>query len=58
MLLILKGFTVEGIALIDFFERFKEIQKLQWELFIDYWYVYIVAILLGLGIVIFWVIKK
>jgi hypothetical protein len=43
---------------MDYFERVKEIQQLQWELFIDYWYVHIVGILVGLGIVVLWVLKK
>lgn len=49
---------VEGVTLIEFFERFKEIQKLKWEFLIDYWYVYTFAILFGLGIIILWVLKK
>lgn len=49
---------MEGATLIEFYERFKEIQKLQYELFIDFWYVYIVVVLLALGIVILWVVKK
>ncbi|WP_316572722.1 hypothetical protein [Neobacillus sp. YIM B06451] len=43
---------------MSYFERVKEIQELQWELFIDYWYLHIGFILVGLGIVVFWVIKK
>jgi hypothetical protein len=43
---------------MDYFERVKEIQQLQWELFIDYWYLYIGLILVGLGAVVFWILKK
>jgi hypothetical protein len=43
---------------MSYFERVKEIQQLQWELFIDYWYVHIGIILLGLGIVLVWIFKK
>ena len=43
---------------MGYFERVKEIQQLQWELFIDYWYIHIAVILLGLVAVGFWVLKK
>ncbi len=43
---------------MGYFERLKEIQKLQWEFFIDYWFIHLGIILLGLGFVIFWVVKK
>ncbi|WP_264163959.1 MULTISPECIES: hypothetical protein [Mesobacillus] len=43
---------------MGYFERVKKIQQLQWELFIDYWYLHIAVILLGLAAVAFWVIKK
>jgi hypothetical protein len=43
---------------MGYFERVKEIQQLQWDLFIDYWYLHIALILVGLGLAVFWVIKK
>jgi hypothetical protein len=43
---------------MDYFDRVKEIQQLQLELFIDYWYLYIGLILVGLGAVVFWILKK
>jgi hypothetical protein len=43
---------------MDYFNRLKEIQQLQWELFIDYWYLHIAVVLFGIGIVVVWVIKK
>lgn len=43
---------------MGYFERVKEIQQLQLELFIDYWYLHIGIVLVGLGAVAFWVIKK
>ncbi|GGA80547.1 hypothetical protein [Ornithinibacillus halotolerans] len=43
---------------MTYFDRLKEIQKLQWELFIDYWYVHIGLIIVGLVIVIWWVLRK
>lgn len=43
---------------MGYFERVKEIQQLQWELFIDYWYLHIAVILLCLAAVGFWVLKK
>ncbi len=41
-----------------YFKTLKEIQQLQWELFIDYLFIHLVIIVLGLGIVIFVVFKK
>lgn len=43
---------------MGYFERVKEIQQLQWELFIDYWYIHIALILVSLGLAVFWIIKK
>ncbi|WP_269719471.1 hypothetical protein [Bacillus timonensis] len=43
---------------MDYFDRLKEIHHLQWELLIDYWYVHIGMILVGLGIVLVWILRK
>jgi hypothetical protein len=43
---------------MDYFQRVKEIQLLQWELFIDYWFLHIGMMLVGLGTIIFWIMKK
>ncbi|WP_268874498.1 hypothetical protein [Rossellomorea aquimaris] len=43
---------------MSYFERVKEIQQLQWELFIDYWYVQMGLLLLGIALLVVWVIKK
>lgn len=43
---------------MGYFERVKEIYQLQWELLIDYWYIHIGIILMGLGIVLAWILKK
>ena len=43
---------------MGYFERVKEIHQLQWELFIDYWYIHIGIILVGLGIVLVWILRK
>ncbi|WP_268874251.1 hypothetical protein [Sutcliffiella cohnii] len=43
---------------MGYFDRVKEIQRLQWELFIDYWYLYIGVGLLGLCLLIVWILKK
>ncbi|ESU33356.1 hypothetical protein G3A_06655 [Bacillus sp. 17376] len=43
---------------MGYFERVKEIQQLQCELFIDYWYSYIGLILLGIVLFLLWIIKK
>jgi hypothetical protein len=61
-----KGFSIviirktyfEGSVQMGYFERVKEIQQLQWQLFMDYWYLHIAVILLGLAAVAFWVLKK
>ena len=43
---------------MGYFERVKEIQQLQWELLIDYWYLYIGLVLLGLVLFLLWIMKK
>ncbi len=43
---------------MGYFERVKEIQQLQWELFIDYWYLYMGLVLLGIVLFLLWIIKK
>lgn len=50
----MKGLDLE----MNYFERLKEIHQLQWDFLIDYWYVNIVTILLGILIVIIWILKK
>ncbi|MGM0751843.1 MAG: hypothetical protein ACQET6_07895 [Bacillota bacterium] len=43
---------------MDYFQRVKEIQLLQWNLLIDYWYLHIGMMIVGLGIILFWVLKN
>ncbi|WP_301280423.1 hypothetical protein [Rossellomorea aquimaris] len=43
---------------MDYFQRVKEIQLLQWDLLIDYWYLHIGMMIVGLGIILFWVMKN
>ena len=43
---------------MGYFERLKEIQQLQWQFFIDYLFIHLSIILLGLVIIIFSVLKK
>jgi hypothetical protein len=43
---------------MDYFQRVKEIQLLQWELFIDYWFLHVGMMVVGLGMIIFWIMKK
>ncbi len=53
-----KEIIYEESYVVEYFKRVKEIQQLQWELFIDYWYLHIAVVLLGIVIVVVWVIKK
>jgi hypothetical protein len=41
-----------------YFERVKEIQLLQWELFMDYWFLHLGIVLVGLAIVIYWLLRN
>lgn len=43
---------------MGYFDRLTEIYRLQWEFFIDYWYIHIGIILMGLGITLAWILKK
>lgn len=43
---------------MGYFDRVKEIQQLQWELLIDYWYLYIGLVLLGIVLFLLWIMKK
>ncbi|MFC7786440.1 MULTISPECIES: hypothetical protein [unclassified Rossellomorea] len=43
---------------MDYFQRLKEIQLLQWELFIDYWFLHIGVLIVGVGLLLFWILKK
>lgn len=43
---------------MEYFNRLKEIQQLQWELFIDYWYLYIALMAVGLILVVWWILKR
>lgn len=40
------------------FNRLKEIHRLQWELFIDYWYLHIALLVVGLLLVVWWILKR
>ncbi|MEH7379134.1 hypothetical protein V7138_01430 [Bacillus sp. JJ1533] len=43
---------------MGYFERLKEIYQLQWGFLVDYWYVHIGMMLVGLGFVFVWVWRK
>ncbi|WP_170169039.1 hypothetical protein [Mesobacillus subterraneus] len=43
---------------MEYFERVKEIQQLQWQLLMDYWYLHTGLLFAGLVFVVFWVLRR
>lgn len=43
---------------MNYVQRVKEIQRLQWELMVDYWFLHFGMVIVGVGIMIVWILKK
>ncbi|WJV29981.1 hypothetical protein QTG56_02130 [Rossellomorea sp. AcN35-11] len=43
---------------MNYVQRVKEIQRLQWELMVDYWFLHLGMVIVGVGIMIVWILKK